>query len=179
MFLAAVSANPAYLDLVVHEKRDFAPIGFVAGDSVPSETNLALRFALVQGDPTGLEKALYDVSSPGSDRYGKHLSKDEVAAFVRPSDRSNFLVKEWLTSHNLHATSVSLTGDWLDVSIPVTKANELLNANFNVFKHRESGQQTIRTLSYAIPTVLKDHISLVHPTVKCVSISSSIKHFLT
>jgi hypothetical protein len=40
---------------------------------------LNLKIALTQSDLSGLEKALYDVSTPSSPNYGKHLSKEEVS----------------------------------------------------------------------------------------------------
>ena len=39
---------------------------------------LDLRIALAQSDMAGLEKELYAVSEPDSERYGLHLSKSEV-----------------------------------------------------------------------------------------------------
>lgn len=167
-FLTVVHAKPVMIhrDLVIHEKRDEVPSGFSIHGPANGDTTLHLRLALAQGNMIGLEKALYEISSPSSDRYGKHLSQDEVAAYVRPPADTASKVDDWLSSHNLSATSTSYAGDWLDVSIPVSKANELLGADFNVFGHRQSGQQTIRTLSYSIPATLQGHLNLVHPTVK-------------
>ena len=52
--------------------------------------------------------------------------------------------------------------------MPVSTANHLLDADFSVFTHPATGKQTIRTLSYSIPSNLAKHLSLVHPTVSCV-----------
>ena len=77
-FIAAVSASPAFRDLVVHEQRQSAPNGFTAKGPAPADQILNLRIALVQGDMGGLEKALYDVSIPDSPLYGQHLTKEKV-----------------------------------------------------------------------------------------------------
>lgn len=76
--VAAVSANPAFRNLIVHEQRVAAPEGFVSKGAAPADQLLDMRIALVQGDMSTLEKRLYEVSTPGSSQYGKHLSKEEV-----------------------------------------------------------------------------------------------------
>lgn len=174
-----VCANPTYREFVLHEKRDNVPAGFSLDGPPAADSTLNLRFALTQGNISGLEKTLYDVSSPDSDNYGKHLSKEEVAAFVRPLNVSTSTVNEWLSSNGLTVNSASFAGDWFDVAMPVDKANELLDAEFSVFTHTESGSKITRTLSYAIPAALKDHLSLVHPTVKYVPALLNTCHLLT
>lgn len=99
-FAALVCANPVAHNLVVHERRDSAPEGFVHNGPAPESQSLNLRIALVSKDMAGLEKALYDVSTPGNELYGQHLSKEEVCpAFccprsaVHPSLRSRPLLR--------------------------------------------------------------------------------------
>lgn len=81
-FIAAVAANPVFRSLVLHEQREDIPAGFVKTGAAPADQPINLRVALVQGDMAGLEKALFDVSTPGSELYGQHLSKEEVRAYV-------------------------------------------------------------------------------------------------
>lgn len=69
-----------------------------------------------------------------------------------------------MAENSLDATSVSPGGDWLSIQVPVSKANEMLGADFSVFTHEESGTQSIRTLQYSIPEDLVGHLQLVHPT---------------
>jgi len=158
-------AKPAPHPLVVHERREAVPKGFVSNGAASGSTPLTLRIALVSNDMAGLEKALYDVSTPSSDLYGQHLSKEEVEAFVAPSSESTTAVNEWLAANDLTASPISPAGDWISFSIDVQKANELFDADFSTFTHQATGTQTIRTLSYSIPASLKDHIELVHPTI--------------
>ena len=77
-FFAAVSADPVFRNLIVHEQRQGVPDGFVIKGSAPADKMLDLRIALVQSDMVGLEKALYDVSTPDSPLYGQHLTKEQV-----------------------------------------------------------------------------------------------------
>jgi tripeptidyl-peptidase I len=88
----------------------------------------------------------------------------QVEAFVAPSSATTAAVNEWLTSNGLTASSISPAGDMLAFSIPVSQANQLLAADFTVFTHQATGEQTIRTLSYSVPAALTSHIQFVHPT---------------
>ncbi|OSD03928.1 family S53 protease [Trametes coccinea BRFM310] len=149
----------------VHEAREDIPEGFVHSGPAPQDTVLNLRLALVQSDPAGLEKALMDVSTPSSALYGQHLSKEEVEKFVAPSPDSVAAVQAWLADNGIDAKTISPAGDWLSFAIPVSKANELLDTDFAVFTHEETGKTSIRTLAYSIPADLKGHVDLVHPTI--------------
>lgn len=89
----------------------------------------------------------------------------QVEAFVKPSDESVSLVNEFLSENSISAETISPAGDWLQFSIPVSKANDLFDADFSVFTHEETGQEAVRTLSYSIPANLVGHLDLVHPTI--------------
>lgn len=149
----------------VHERREEPPSGFVQRGAAPKDAVLTLRVALAQNDFSGLEKALYAVSTPGSAQYGQHLSKEEVEAFVAPSEETSAAVQSWLSANSLIATPISPAGDWLTFNITVEQANTLLDADFTTFTNEATGKDTIRTLSYSVPASLKEQISFVHPTV--------------
>lgn len=85
--------------------------------------------------------------------------------FVRPSQQSTSLVNEWLQSNGLTATTITPAGDWLAVSMPVSKANAMLGAQFSTFTHTQTGAQNVRTLAYSIPSALQGHLDFVHPTI--------------
>ena len=72
-------AIPSLTDLVLHEARTIVPRGFKMMDTAPPDMRLGLRIALKQKDADGLEKRLYEVSTPGKETYGKYLSKAEVS----------------------------------------------------------------------------------------------------
>ncbi len=59
-----------------------------------------------------------------------------------------------------------MPGDWIKFSIPVSQANTLLDADFTIFNHSETGKQYTRTLAYSIPVALQGHIDLIHPTIR-------------
>lgn len=82
-FIIASSAALLSRNLVVHEKRGGVPSGFTMGSAAPPDQTLDLRVALVNSDISGLESRLYDVSTPSSSNYGKHLSKEEVCSLYK------------------------------------------------------------------------------------------------
>ena len=88
--------------------------------------------------------------------------------FVAPKPETVSAVTAWLKENSIEIAKASPAGDWLSFSIPVSKANELFEADFSTYKHINSGQNIIRTLSYSIPADLVGHISVVHPTTRYV-----------
>ncbi|KAA1475870.1 family S53 protease [Dentipellis sp. KUC8613] len=163
--LAVVSASPAPTAMVVREKRDSVPSGYVKKAVAPADQVLELRLGLVQSDPKGLEDALMAVSTPGSARRGQFLTKEETEAFVAPTQESLDAVNAFLTSQGLTATKFSPAGDILAVNMTVEQANKAFATQFTTFTHEASGQQSVRTLEYSIPAALQGHLDFVHPTV--------------
>ena len=88
-----------------------------------------------------------------------------MESFVAPKQETVDAVMAWLKENDIEATKASPAGDWLSFSIPVSKANELFDADFTVFTNDANGKQTIRTMSYSLPSELQGHVDLVHPTV--------------
>lgn len=88
----------------------------------------------------------------------------QVAKYTAPKQESVDAVNEWIQSAGLTAQVSSHSGDWITVDVPVSKANDMLDAKYNVYTEEETGRQLVRTLSYSIPSHLKQHIALIHPT---------------
>ena len=68
------------------------------------------------------------LSDPFHERYGDHLTKEEVEELIAPHDESVHLVNEWLASHGLYEDSLSRSPakDWVLVKVPVSLAEEML-----------------------------------------------------
>ncbi|KAJ7088031.1 family S53 protease-like protein [Mycena belliarum] len=150
--------------MAIHESRAAPARGFVKSGVAPAAKELTLRIALKQKNIAGLETALYQVSDPASALYGQHLTAEEVAAFVAPTEDTLAAVSAWLAENELSAKPVTPAGDMLEITLPVAQANELLSTDFAVFTHVESGATSIRTLEYSVPVALKEHIEFFHPT---------------
>ncbi|KAF7365470.1 Tripeptidyl-peptidase sed3 [Mycena venus] len=163
LFSLAVASPATRSNFVLHERRDAVPSSFVKVGPAPTTATIPLRIGLFSNDFPGLEETLYAVSTPGSARYGQHLTLEEAKAFMEPTTESLNAVTAWLDSHGLKATVTSPYGEWLRVDVPVSKANEMLNANYETFTHIETGKQIIRTLSVSLPEELTAHIEALHP----------------
>ncbi|KAJ6535085.1 family S53 protease [Mycena capillaripes] len=170
LFLASIlslaAAGPApFQTFIVQEKLSSVPAGFARVGATADSAPVNLRIALPSSDVSGLQKTLLDVSSPRSSNYGNHLTKAEVNAFLAPSSEAVAAVQAWLASHDLVATPSSSAGDWLSLTVPVSKANELFAAKYETFEHIASGKTYARTLSYSLPAEVAEFIEHIHPTV--------------
>jgi tripeptidyl-peptidase-1 len=149
-----------------------APVGFeLIEKSNPTEL-VTLRFALAQKDYPGLDRALYDASTPGNPAYGRWLTKTEVDSYAGPSEDTLALVDSWLSSHGVPSSSVSRTGNWIQIDTTVLTANQLLEADFTSYRHVETGKIIKRTLSTSPPPHLNDHVLVIHPTTVFPEIST-------
>ncbi|KZP29427.1 hypothetical protein FIBSPDRAFT_1038818 [Athelia psychrophila] len=165
VFFSTALGSPLSRDLAPHESLASVPNGYTSNGPAPADSMLNLRFNLAAGNISGLQSILYEISTPGNANYGNHLTRDELAAYVKPTSQAVSLLHNWILSHNLTGTSASFTGDILEVSLPVSKANSLLDADFQLYTAHASGRQAIRAVSYSIPAALKGHLDNIHPTV--------------
>lgn len=132
-----------------------APDGwFKTGKPNPSHP-ITLRFALAQPNFPQLEEHLLAISDPSSGRWREHLSKEEV-------DESVQLLNAYLARYGLESTTSAR--DWHLVETNISLAETLLDAEYFVFEHRDTGKQVVRTTAYSVPEYLDEHIDVVQPT---------------
>ncbi|KAI0737699.1 tripeptidyl peptidase A [Daedaleopsis nitida] len=152
----------------VHKVKEsiLPPRGWTQSSPAPADHVIELRIALPQSNFEQLEKHLYEVSDPFHERYGDHLTKEEVEALVAPHDESVHLVNEWLASHGLYEEHLSRSParDWVIVKVPVSLAEEMLRTDYHVWTHVSSGDAIVRTTAYSLPEHLHEHIELIQPT---------------
>ena len=147
-----------------------------------------LRIALKPQSENALIEALYEVSDPSDPkhvflsllcasiysrefplrcRYGKHLSREQAAELVAPGSETLENVTSWLKYSGIPSSSISTlqTGNWLTViNVPVYQANKLLGASYQHYRHTETNDTILRTMSYALPEALQDLVQTVAPT---------------
>ncbi|QRW10121.1 tripeptidyl-peptidase I [Ceratobasidium sp. AG-Ba] len=145
-----------------HELRE-VPTGWTPIARAPAEHLIDMKIGLKQARMTELLATLHEISDPANARYGKHLSKDEVDALVAPRSETVKTVEKWLDSHGVKVTGRSLSGDWVHVTVPVSRAEKMLNTRYNVYRHT-SGNHIVRSESYALPRSLDTHVDLIQPT---------------
>jgi tripeptidyl-peptidase-1 len=100
-------------------------------------------------------------------RYGAHLSKEQVAELVAPHPDALELVGSWFEHHEVPSSAISIThgGGWLAIKkVPLMKANTLLGASYQKYRHTETNESVIRTVGYSLPGALHEHVQTVAPT---------------
>ncbi|KAJ7830645.1 subtilisin-like protein [Mycena olivaceomarginata] len=156
----AVSAG----SLVQHEHRNSAPPGFASKGPAADSHMLALRFGLASNNITGLHNKLLSISTPGSADFREWLSQDEVKSFVAPSSDAVNAFNSFASVNGLKPSVISPYGDWVSVSLPVSKANKLFGANYTNFTHAGLPDPIMRTLSISLPSELVGHVDVIHPS---------------
>ncbi|KAK7064692.1 family S53 protease-like protein [Favolaschia claudopus] len=150
--------------LAVHESRRAAPAGFTSLGAAPDSHMLTLKFALTPKNIPGLEQKLASISTPGSSEFRQWLSKDEVKAFVQPSNETVSAFDVFAHSNGLAPTVLSPNGDWVSLTLTVAAANKLFGARFQEFEHASLPQPITRTLSISLPAELVGHVEAIHPS---------------
>ncbi|KAH8997764.1 subtilisin-like protein [Lactarius hatsudake] len=135
--------------------------------SPPAGTTIDLCVALEPQRKNSLIEVLHEVSNPTHPKYGAHLSMEQVAELVAPGPDTLELVHSWLGHHSVPSESVSVThgGSSLTLTgVPISQANNLLGASYQLYRHVETNETIIRTIGYSLPATLHAHVQTVAPT---------------
>lgn len=105
------------------------------------------------------------VSDPEHERYGNHLSAEEVHELIKPTKDASEQVHDWLLDNGVEAHSLdySPAKDWIKVTLPVSAIERLLDTKYSVFEH-EDGTEIVRTTKWSLPEHLHEHIEAIQPT---------------
>ncbi|XP_051942172.1 tripeptidyl-peptidase 1 [Hippocampus zosterae] len=126
----------------------------------PTE-ELELTFALKQQNVDVLEETLKVVSDPDSPQYGKYLQLEEVASLVRPSDRSQKVVRSWLQNHGVTNCLMVRTQDFLQCRLTAEDAEVLLPGS-RFQRYVRDGQSIVRSSApYSVPDDIAQHLDFV------------------
>ncbi|KAH9175626.1 subtilisin-like protein [Lactarius sanguifluus] len=170
---------PPWDDLRVKHTWGAVPANWETLGNPPAGTTIDLHVALKSHNWSALIEALHEVSDPRSPKhvlynpppltiYGAHLSREQVARLVAPHTDTLELINSWLAHHGVPTSSISTShgGGWLTLAgVPVSQANRLLGASYQLYRHTGTNDTTIlRTVGYALPTVLHTHVQTVVPT---------------
>jgi tripeptidyl-peptidase-1 len=129
------------------------------------ESVMTMQIGLKQADMPGLEKKLLKISQPDSGTYGQWLSKDEMEKYTSPAKETVDLVRTWLAAFGIDKNSISQpTPDWMEVRVPISKAEIMLTSKYAMFKDSVTGKTVPRATEYSIPLLLHDHVDTIQPT---------------
>lgn len=136
--------------------KDWTDVGRLS----PTE-ELELTFALKQQNIHMLEETLRLVSDPDSSQYGKHLSLDEVASLVRPSQLTQKVVHHWLQSHGITNCQTVRTQDFLQCTMTAKVAETLLPGS-RFHRYIRDGQSVLRSSGpYSVHDDVHQHLDFV------------------
>lgn len=167
-----ISAAPQF-EKIIHEKRvpntswkrqeDFQSI-------VGPSFLLSLQFGLKQSNLHTLHDELMKVSHPDSSSYGNHWSPERVKKHFLPSEQAINEVSSWLETQKsdrggLHQPRMSPGGTWVNIRLPLSEAEKLLDTKYHVYLNEATGQTHIACEDYKLPKHLLQHIDIVMPTV--------------
>ncbi|KIM88198.1 hypothetical protein PILCRDRAFT_62783 [Piloderma croceum F 1598] len=153
-------------DFAVKHSWTEIPRGWELHGPAPADHSMDMRIGLKQDRLDELISTLYKVSDPAHERYGAHLSAEEVQALVAPHPNTLGLVDSWLTHYDVDPSSIHRSGgkDWITLRVSVAQAERMLGTKYNVYRHSKTSEYVVRTLSYSLPTILTGHVDVVAPT---------------
>ncbi|EEP77225.1 hypothetical protein UREG_02074 [Uncinocarpus reesii 1704] len=150
----------------VVEHLNNVPETWQQGAAPSPNTVLRLRLAMQHDKLEEFEQRVMDISTPGHETYGQHMSRDEVKAFLQPPAHASDAVLAWLREGGVSTKSVQLDSDWVHFNIPVEQAEKLLNTKFHYYRNTVNQAQILRTLEYSVPKSVAPYVHMIQPTTK-------------
>ncbi|KAJ7508833.1 peptidase S8/S53 domain-containing protein, partial [Mycena galericulata] len=160
-------ASKRWDDVAVKHAWVETPRGWEFLSAAPADHLLDMRIGLKQNKIEELISSLFEVSDPTHEKYGQHLSKEEVDALVAPHPDSVEAVESWLEHHGINPADPyfrSSAGDWITIRASVAQAESMLNTKYGVYHHAGSDSSVVRTMEYSLPRELHSHVDVITPT---------------
>ncbi|RKF75702.1 Tripeptidyl-peptidase sed3 [Golovinomyces cichoracearum] len=150
----------------VFEQLDGIPTPWILKENEHVDPNhpFKLRIHLRNLNMESFQQKVLDISTPSHPSYGKHMSREEVNRYLAPPSQSFDSVQQWLRNHEVG--NVTIQNDWFILESTIGRVEKLLDTSYRVYENTETGQLTLRTLSYNLPISLHPYIDIVAPTIK-------------
>ncbi|KAF4556190.1 Tripeptidyl-peptidase sed2-like protein 3 [Elsinoe fawcettii] len=163
--ISGVGARPSAIDTTSYAVKERHTVPRTWQKLGPAEKSdlINLQIGLKQSNEGAVEQHLLEVSDPEHERFGQHLSIEEIEDIVRPTDTTISSVHDWLIEHGINDAAFSPAKDWISVAIPIEKAEQLLQTSYSKFQHRD-GHVANRAPEWSLPVHLHEHIDVVQPT---------------
>jgi len=176
LVLAAVLAVASAL--VLKEAQSPLQSHWAKLDRTASEQLMTVHVFVKQTNLDELQRVVDAVSNPKNEKYGQHLSNDEVHRLIAPTTESVKTVLAWLASHGISGDQITATpnSDILEFTVPVRVVEGLLNTEYVEHKHLRTGYVFSRTAAYYLPEHVAPHIDFVGPTTRMPSMRKIRSH---
>ncbi|CZS88190.1 related to tripeptidyl-peptidase I [Rhynchosporium graminicola] len=167
VFASYALSSPLQSKNNTHVRKDIHPIptGWRKIGPADYRSTIQLDIALISQDAPQLERHISEVSNPHHQRYGQHLSADELRSFMSPAADVIRHVEEWLQENGVSEFRYNSARDWIKTApVSLDKVERLLNTKYSVYHHQENNITTVRTNEWSLPSYLHDYILTVQPT---------------
>merc|ERR1719267_257719 len=107
--------------------------------AVPSDYSVSMTVAL-KVDPerrAALEKTFWEVSDPKHEKYGQHLSIDDITKLLAIPDERVAPVVKYFTEAGATSVEVAPNKDMITIDMPAAAAELALNMKLAFFTHSE------------------------------------------
>jgi len=130
-------------------------------------------FAIKQ-NTDNLDSMLLEVSDPSHEKYGHHLTRDQVSALTSIKISSEIVHKYLQNIKDILSIEVSTYGEYITVIAPIIVLERLFNTIFfkvtkknnDNFLNDVRTDSAVRALQCTLPLELKDHVVTVFNTIQ-------------
>lgn len=176
VLVATLAAASPLSSFVTKQALPSVPQGWQLEAAAPPAHTIDLHIRLKEENIDRLKARALEISDPDHRDYGKHLSKTEVDALTAPTKETVDSVSKWLASHGIDAGEVN--SGFLHVTVTVSQAKKLLDADYGVYTQSATGRQTVRTTSYSLPREIHAAVSMIQPTTLFSDLGISTKKLI-
>ncbi|KAF3163032.1 hypothetical protein TWF751_010474 [Orbilia oligospora] len=163
-----IVANPIGSTYVVHEKRAVKNQAWFKRSPASRSSVLPMRIGLKQRNLDKGHDLLMEISTPGSPKYGNHLTKAEVIEMFAPDTESERTVIKWLEDSGFHPDRISISSNrqWVQFDALVSEVQTLLHTSYHIYEHEGSGRLNVACDEYHIPRHIQEHIDYITQGIK-------------
>ncbi|KAJ0272629.1 hypothetical protein COL940_010358 [Colletotrichum noveboracense] len=142
----------------------------------PGNHPIRMDFALSvpESGVSAAEDVLRAISDPSSDKFGHHISADEVSEMFAPSADVVRQTAKWLNSAGIPRSSMSVSSDGSHISFNTTveRAERLIDATFYSYSKDNSIQ--LATKSFRLAAHISGNIDAVLPGIDLGGVPSAV-----
>ena len=157
MLIKTLTLLPSLLNPQHVERAPELCCGWTAGNldtTVSTTTTFTVHAKERNGDR--VQAIALDVSDPSSTNYANYLSSDTLDALTAPAPEDVATIRNWLSTFGDDVDVDVTRGRTFRVTVPTTKAEQVLSTTFRQVSNANTLQSTVRAGDYTIPQVVKD-----------------------
>lgn len=158
---AASSGRMIHMEQSLSGSRDdVSQVGYPAASAEHE-----VVFAVSQKNLDTLEKILFQVSDPKNEKYGKFLSRQEVANLTSNAAGTEH-VSKFLNQNGVRIVKSTPHGEFITASAPISQWERLFATTFYTFAQSGAKKPVTRAHHYSIPAEIEEYVSAVFNTVQ-------------